>query len=574
MPYNLLHERWLPVRYRDGSTERVAPHEIVAADGERGRPVAVQASRPDFTGALAQFLVGLIQTAFAPATPRDWRRFYRTPPASDTLQAAFRPFDPVFNLDGDGPRFMQELLDLSDEGDRPATELLFTSPSVNAVEERADHFTSMGKERLSAPEAAAALLTYQLYTTGTGGGSKGAHRAGLRGSGGPLTTLVVADERLDAALWRTVWLNVLTRGDVEKGATGTQAPLGDLFPWMAPTRTSADDRFLSVEDASPYSVFWATPTRIRLVPDHEADSEVPTFGAWRWVIQGPKYEGGWEHPLSPHTSDKDGLPTPLKADPALFSYRHWVGLSVNRKSAPGTKGVRPARVVAALPDRVRTIRGATDGDVEDRPQESKTGQVRLWAFGYRIGKGNKATSWTESKGPLFATGSEARPGFEALAFDLVETADHLQDRLAEAARRALYGTYERDARKQWTGPSQYDGAKDKLVIDGLRARFWNATEPAFYDTLEAAARLLDQDPSDPIVDLRRRWLDDVRVPLLTLFQEATGGTAFQARNPKATAVAERLLEDAARGRGKKGDGAETRKRLYESVPAHLHPQAP
>ena len=141
MPYNLIHERWIPVRFDDGSRDDIAPWEIVLAEreGQEKIPVALSAPRPDFNGALIQFLIGLVQTAFAPKTEREWRIRFRRPPKPDELKTAFVRYDSAFNLDGDGPRFMQDLEKL--DGDPlPIPNLLIDTPTGKTLEDNKDHF--------------------------------------------------------------------------------------------------------------------------------------------------------------------------------------------------------------------------------------------------------------------------------------------------------------------------------------------------------------------------------------------------------------------------------------------------
>lgn len=74
-----------------------------------GNPiVALDAPRPDFNGALAQFLIGLLQTVCAPADEDLWEDWLWSPPTPEMLAQRFAPLAPCFQLDGDGPRFMQD----------------------------------------------------------------------------------------------------------------------------------------------------------------------------------------------------------------------------------------------------------------------------------------------------------------------------------------------------------------------------------------------------------------------------------------------------------------------------------
>jgi len=63
---NLLEKSWIPVRRASGQRLWIAPYQIT--DGIGQDPiVALDAVRPDFNGALIQFLIGLVQTAWARA---------------------------------------------------------------------------------------------------------------------------------------------------------------------------------------------------------------------------------------------------------------------------------------------------------------------------------------------------------------------------------------------------------------------------------------------------------------------------------------------------------------------------
>ena len=60
MPMNLLKQEWINVSLRNGTREVIS----VAALG-RENIVDVTTPRADFRGALYQFFIGLLQTAFA-----------------------------------------------------------------------------------------------------------------------------------------------------------------------------------------------------------------------------------------------------------------------------------------------------------------------------------------------------------------------------------------------------------------------------------------------------------------------------------------------------------------------------
>ena len=92
----------------DGVKEKIAPWQLT--DKYMQDPVIdLAAVRPDFNGALIQFLIGLLQTTCAPQGDSDWRAWMKNPPSPEELKDKFETVAPAFNLDGDGSRFMQDL---------------------------------------------------------------------------------------------------------------------------------------------------------------------------------------------------------------------------------------------------------------------------------------------------------------------------------------------------------------------------------------------------------------------------------------------------------------------------------
>ena len=62
---NLIHDAWIPIRRKHGEETRIAPWEVTTRYSD-DPVVALAAPRPDFNGALIQFLIGLLQTTCAP----------------------------------------------------------------------------------------------------------------------------------------------------------------------------------------------------------------------------------------------------------------------------------------------------------------------------------------------------------------------------------------------------------------------------------------------------------------------------------------------------------------------------
>ena len=121
MIYNLLTEKWIPVVDHDGNESTIAPWEV--ADKKWADIVTV---RPDFRGALHEFLIGLFQTACAPKDEREWQQ--NLEPSKEALRAQLEKLAPAFNLNGDGFRFLQDAsTELS--GTKRIEQLLFDSPA-------------------------------------------------------------------------------------------------------------------------------------------------------------------------------------------------------------------------------------------------------------------------------------------------------------------------------------------------------------------------------------------------------------------------------------------------------------
>ncbi|MDP1932769.1 MAG: type I-E CRISPR-associated protein Cse1/CasA, partial [Gammaproteobacteria bacterium] len=66
---NLLMDNWIPAVRASGVLERIAPWQI----SDRDDPVIeIASSRPDFQGALYQFLIGVLQSIVPPANQDEW----------------------------------------------------------------------------------------------------------------------------------------------------------------------------------------------------------------------------------------------------------------------------------------------------------------------------------------------------------------------------------------------------------------------------------------------------------------------------------------------------------------------
>ena len=198
---NIVKDCWLPFRLKDG-TEQTLPISAVC----RADVVDFALPRADFQGAAYQFAIGLLQTVFAAEDELEWHEYYEQPPTENALNNAFNKVAHAFNVEGEGPLFMQDYDELDNAKPTTVAGLLIEAPGANGLKLNTDHFIKRGiGEEMSLGMAVLALFT--LQTNAPSGGS--GHRVGLRG-GGPLTTLVVPAQP-ESALWEKLWLNVIHR---------------------------------------------------------------------------------------------------------------------------------------------------------------------------------------------------------------------------------------------------------------------------------------------------------------------------------------------------------------------------
>lgn len=491
--FNLLSLRWLPVRRHDGTRETIAPAEITDCV-DTNPVVALDWPRADFRLAGLEFLIGLIATACPPRDGHAWLKYWRDPPTLDALDAAFAPIRRAFELDGPGPRFMQDLEDLPGEPDTPET-LLIEAPGEAALRKNTTLLVKRGRVAvLSRAAAAIALYTLQTYAPAGGRGNL----TSLRG-GGPLTTLIVpGSNRADGVLplWHLVWANV------PRSAPPQSDDLPRVFPWLAPTRTADNGRKTTPADGHPLQAFWGMPRRIRLDfaaaaestrCDLTGETDSIVVVGWRQRPNGVRYEA-WTHPLSPYYADrKSGGRLPQHPQPGGIGYRHWVGLLFTLPH--GT--TYPADAVSTwLSERLRdAAQGAEQVEL----------QSRILAGGYDMDN-MKARAFVESEMPVIvARDPNAQAAEVCFAFALVTAADEAARALRSALRTALFDR---------------ETAFDATPLSAVIESFWSRTYDAFFALIREAKETLDGDPEADLAPLRLRWRDALRRTALDLFDTA------------------------------------------------------
>lgn len=468
---DLLQNTWLRGRLSDGSVLALSPMQIGECEW-----LELEASRPDFRAALYQFLIGLLQTAFAPEDLQAWRERYAKPPGRAELEAAFAPYQHAFLLENDGPAFMQDLA-LPDEANQlPVLELLIDAGSSSNLyfnKPPADHglcdscFTQ-------------ALLTLQLNAPAGGRGV----RTSLRG-GGPLTTLLVpADE--NASLWQKLWLNVLPLDALDHPPVKT---LGDVLPWVVPTRTSDDKggQDTPPDLVHPLQAYWSMPRRIRLDPSMVGHGECSVCGAsdvrlihyYRTRHGGTNYTSAWVHPLTPYSLDAKGEKPPIscKGHQAGRGYRDWLGLVLgNDQHQPDA-----ARVMSHFTTRL-----------VGKPR------ARLWCFGFSMSN-MKALCWYDSMLPVHSVEPDVLRDFTKSVKRVLDA--------AEAMASALH----KQVKAAW-----FRRPGDVAAEPAVSLSFWQGSEASFYRLLDELASL-DFDSDAQLQPVYRRWLLDTRRQVLALF---------------------------------------------------------
>ena len=526
--FNLIDEPWLPVQRRSGTVEYIQPWRINERIVED--PFASFAwPRPDFNGASHELLIGLLSTAAAPADEDEWEEWWREPPGPEVLRQRFRTVAHAFDLDGPGPRFLQDLDPLDDVKAKEVAALLVDTPGEETLRYNKDLFVKRGAAPLLS-RAAAAMALFTLNSFAPSGGR--GHLTSMRG-GGPMTTLILADHPTrGSTLWGRLWPNVESREQVE--ARAVEAMLEDdpekIFPWVVPTRTSdrkAGGKPTTPTDVHPLQVYWGMPRRIRLLFEPaqgrrcgltaREDSVVVT--GYRTRNYGTSYSEGFEHPLTPHYREKASAVAklPVHPHPGGISYRWWPGLVVQSKD-----GLRePARIVRHW----RQSRGHGAGD------------TRFAAFGYDMDK-MKARAWVEGEMPLWRLDGEACEWLDGFIRQAVAASDTTARLVIGAIKSAI-----RDRPKDAKGDYGF-----------VEERFYRDTEQGFHAALGAAVTAIKElpDSDDPTIEARRRWAPILEEAALRLFDEYAPSEGLEDRDMHRHVKARFGLTLALRGRGKAG----------------------
>lgn len=486
---NLINDQWIPVVRQDGMLDTIAPWQM----GETDNPVIdIDAPRPDFQGALYQFLIGLLQTAIAPDDIDDWHELYEQSMATAELKQALNKLSDGFNLYCPAaPAFLQDF-DLPDAEQKPIAALLIETPGGKTVKDNLDHFVKRDMHQQMCPTCAAtALLTLQLNAPAGGVG----HRVSLRG-GGPLTTLVKPNEP-NTTLWHKIWLNVL---DQEMSGFDNAKVDAQVLPWLAATRLSDKKGVTTTPaDVHPLQMYWAMPRRIRLAAHCSNDNGCDTCGKtaahyfthFMTKNYGVNYDGGWLHPLTPYSFDvkKQKLPLSIKGQQGGLSYRHWLSLILHDEQSGG----RSAKIVNAFVNG-RASYLAASLDVLPVAQ--------LWCFGYDMDN-MKARCWYEHHMPMFALDDKKRANLQRWC-----------EQMLLCGRDSVF-LLRKFIKEAWVSrPGDVKG--DMLHIT---SEFWQQSESLFYQLL-ADMVVMPADTQFPH-SVYQQWLKALFIQVLNAFDRWT-----------------------------------------------------
>lgn len=502
---NLIYGKWLECSVANGERRLFSPVECLAVGA-----VDIASPRPDFRVSQYQFLIGLLQTTTKIKNWRQWRGLYANPPSADELEEWFEPVAHAFELDGDGPRFMQDQ-SVSSLDNKPIYELLIDSATGKSLKDNTDHFVKRGQVSGMSPATAAAAL-FCLQTNAPAGGA--GYRTGLRG-GGPLTAIVLPAEQpggQPATLWQKCWLNVMPRPKfLELNGEPEKEGDADRFPWLGKTRLSDKTGGPTYSrDVHPDQMFWAMPRRMWLDFDDTAsvcsitqEPSASLVDGFKAVNGGVDYQGSWRHPLSPYSLSKDGTWLPAHPQPGGITYRYWLHTTQNREGH---------LAVPAL-------------DVESLIEKEVEHDLVIWASGYDMDN-MKARGWQESVMPVFVVNDRE---WKAQFIDCV-------DKLVSASQQvALY--LRGSLKDAWFKPKAKVSGDFSFISD----TFWSDTEDAFYVHIQKLAESEDKN-LETLQAVCASWHKEIAQTALALFDQFAASAGIDQCDPRRVSDAEKQLK--------------------------------
>lgn len=456
---NLINDCWIPVVREDGSMDKIACWQI----GDFENPVVdITAPRPDLQGALYQFLIGLLQTTFAPKSRRQWFAYYEKQPEVSELKKAFASVSAAFDLDiSAGPAFMQEQEDFTGD-ELPIEDLVGGELSDNTRKLNKDLFLKRGVIQTISPYWAG-LSLFNVQTSGVLAWGK--HRIGLR-LNGPVTTLVTTKRQ--STLWVKLWLNVIERdkgvllpGDWEKKG------IEHIFPWMGKIRISPKKEKTTPADGSPLQHFWPLPRRIRLKCEPvscrcDITGDPITIGVrtFKRITNGVFYSDGWVHPLSSYVTDKKkkSFPKAFAGKDMSYGFGDWAALICGTD----TKQSKVAIATAAK-------QSLYQRNIED---------LNLRCFGYRADSA-KVIGYFDKTLPAYHISEEDSVTLSNWLFYLIDIIENMASSTVELISEAWWGVEksEKERNKHAIKAFKSSNAVNQLLYSSMENHFYGSALP-------------------------------------------------------------------------------------------------
>jgi len=556
---NLLTDSWIPVKTKAGKEEYICACELGRAD-----VVATNAPRADFNAALTTFLIGLLQTFYAPKTPQDWKTRFEPPPDKKVLKAIFEDEknNKAFNLDGDGKRFMQDALAKnSDKGLRPIEEMVFGAPGDSTKENNIDHFLKRTRiNGVCTSCAASALITANNFAEDGGQG----YFQSMRGNGYVSTLICIDEKQHEPSLWKNLWLNVLVASQdaprkfawheefpweknekqeieidqkiAEEKQTkkeGYKERIKELESKKKQILKNRDDIDTIITDGNLY-LAWMRRFWLEFVDSvgkcglcHCQDKLISQFYKMNKGFKYPKEVWQNKHPLSPaekytrknYTKNNKKYKDKLLAVEMTrngLPYTYWQTFL----EQSDTKA--QARVISDL--------------FSVREKRRINHQLIIHAFGFAM-KSNSPLGWFESKTPLYLVDDEWRSTVENEIGRWINAAERIGNSQTGYITYSIRcAWFDEDPNKN---KDKKDSYRNEKAIE-ISKSFWSNTEAKFFELVKQL-----YDNAESLDDVKKRvfrqeWYDHICKEARALFNHWAFKASIQT-NPKRIAKAHNSL---------------------------------
>lgn len=501
--FNLVTDAWIPVK------EQAKP--IRVQDIVNPAFTALDAPRADFNAALVQFLIGLVQTVFAPNNPREWRKYYETPPSPELLQEKLDLLKPAFYIDGDGKRFMQDISLRTNGNQASVLKLLPALIGDNTTLNNMDFFVkSSDLRKFSISNVVIGLYLYQNYCLSETGGANGRHHGSFRGRNSMISLL----QEKKANLWKNIWLNIISNESFQS-LTETKDSV-TAFEWMQ------DEPFSKQKtDSSFYlsDLYWSMPRRVFLDFSNSEQSNCSLTNQnaetmTNIVIKedGIEYKTHFtKHPLIPYRNlEKNknnpiGGVAPVKLNGAGINYGDWLSLI-------GTD-------TASM-------------NMNEHFRRNTKGEFNIFVCGYlNHSTQAKTLCWYETNLPFFISDlSEAeRKKLEHETSIWIDSSKHACEYLVTAIENAWFG---KNSEKNKTQKKAFKNEKASYI----RREFWRASETQFYLQVKRLTNELSVFNDSIETQYRKEWHRVITYHALQLFNQFAFKSHIRT-NPKRIALA-------------------------------------